>query len=262
MIISTGRQHYPATHRYTRERGHQHWTLELTLSGTMLRRCGPLRRFRPQPNHTLLLTPPDTPYGLRGRTAGDEIWVLFQPRAALVPLLDWPRDPVFGLPALPLPCSAQAREIVAVFEEVHRHSQGAAPTDRLWAENALDRLLLLAAGLAAAQGASVGDDRIRSSIAYLEHAFRHRLTVPHLAGRAGLSVSRYAHLFRAQTGCSPMAYLERLRLDHACQLLLRTDLPMKAIADRVGLDDPSHFCTRFRHRYGRPPTAWRRQPTA
>jgi AraC family transcriptional regulator of arabinose operon len=76
-----------------------------------------------------------------------------------------------------------------------------------------------------------------------------------------LSTSRFAHVFRGVTGESPMQYVERLRLEQAEQLLLRTDLTIKEIAIRSGFVDAAYFSTRFRRRYGRAPSVWRHRPT-
>lgn len=260
MILSSGRQRFPAGHAYTRPAGQDRHVLELTLEGTMLRRSGQLRRFRPQPNQALILTPPGVPYALRGEVTGLELWVVFAPREPIAALLDWPCSPDFGVPLLRLAQSPAARQIVGAFEETLRHADSRQPHHELLAENALERLLLLAAGLARDLQAPPPDPRVQQAIACLEDHYREPLSVPDLARRVGLSPSRLAHLFRAATGDTPMAWLERLRLDQAQQLLLRTDLAVKQIAWRVGFDDPCYFTTRFRRRFGKPPSAWRVHP--
>lgn len=259
MILGAGRQHYTREHVFNRRSAWSCHTLELTLSGRMLRRSGPMNSFRPQENYTLYLTPPDTPYGLRGREEGEEIWLIFVPRGALADCLEWPTG-AFGIPQLPVPRSSLGRRVIQAFDEAcrslstrHRHR------DR-WIENGLDRLLLLTAQLHEEPRFSL-DPRIQEAVTRLQD----RLSAPHrvadLARGVHLSDSRFAHLFRRELGRSPMAYLEELRLDEAQRLLLRTDLRVKEIAACVGFTDPYYFSARFRKQFGRAPSAWRRSPS-
>jgi AraC family transcriptional regulator of arabinose operon len=83
------------------------------------------------------------------------------------------------------------------------------------------------------------------------------LAAPHsvasLARTAGLSPSRFAHLFKTETGLTPQRYIEQQRIERAAQLLLRTPFPVAEIARQVGFDCPFYFSTRFSHHTGRSP---------
>jgi AraC family transcriptional regulator of arabinose operon len=105
------------------------------------------------------------------------------------------------------------------------------------------------------------DERVRRAADLVHSHFAEPLSVAALASAVGLSPSRFAHLFRQETGVSPARYVEEVRLERAQLLLLRTDMPIKQIAPLVGFEDPYYFSTRFRRRFGRPPTEWRRGPT-
>jgi len=48
-----------------------------------------------------------------------------------------------------------------------------------------------------------------------------------------------------------------MRLTRAAQLLTISAWPVAQIAEEVGIANPSYFSTRFRTRFGMPPTAWR-----
>jgi transcriptional regulator GlxA family with amidase domain len=60
------------------------------------------------------------------------------------------------------------------------------------------------------------------------------------------------------TGLTPMEDLRQLRLEAARDLLLTTDLPLKAIAPRTGLGDEYHLSRLFRRAFGIAPGALRR----
>lgn len=64
---------------------------------------------------------------------------------------------------------------------------------------------------------------------------------------------------RRGAGCSPKDYLLRIRLDRAKELLATTDLPVAAVARRVGYDDPAYFSRLFTRRVGVAPVHFRIQ---
>jgi AraC family transcriptional activator FtrA len=85
-----------------------------------------------------------------------------------------------------------------------------------------------------------------------------RLTVARLAERAGLSSRTLARQFTAQLGTSPGQWLLGQRLDAARVLLEQTNLPVDAIATRVGLASAVNLRRRFRAHIGTTPGAYRR----
>ena len=86
----------------------------------------------------------------------------------------------------------------------------------------------------------------------------HPLTVDRLAERAGLSNRTLARRFVEQLGTSPGQWLLGRRIDEARILLEQTDLPIEAIATRVGLASAVNLRRRFRAHLGTTPGAYRR----
>ncbi|MFG2652622.1 GlxA family transcriptional regulator [Streptomyces sp. NPDC048436] len=85
-----------------------------------------------------------------------------------------------------------------------------------------------------------------------------RLTLDRLAEHAGLSSRTLARRFTQQLGVSPGQWLLRQRIDAARVLLEQTDLPVEAIATRVGLASAINLRRRFRDALGTTPGAYRR----
>jgi AraC family transcriptional regulator, transcriptional activator FtrA len=85
-----------------------------------------------------------------------------------------------------------------------------------------------------------------------------RLTVGRLAERAKLSSRTLARRFTEQLGASPGEWLLGQRLDAARVLLEQTDLPVEAIATRVGLASAVNLRRHFRAHLGTTPGAYRR----
>ncbi|ABE36591.1 helix-turn-helix domain protein [Paraburkholderia xenovorans LB400] len=90
---------------------------------------------------------------------------------------------------------------------------------------------------------------IRRSIVLIESSFAQPVSLATLAAAAGLSVSRFATLFRKEVGMPPHRYVCLVRIGHA-RRLLRDGVPPCAVATEVGFFDQSHFGRHFRRVVG------------
>ena len=61
--------------------------------------------------------------------------------------------------------------------------------------------------------------RIARVLRQVHAEFAKPLTAEEMARRAGMSSSVFHHHFKLMTACSPLQYLERIRLDHAKRLM-------------------------------------------
>jgi AraC family L-rhamnose operon transcriptional activator RhaR len=82
-------------------------------------------------------------------------------------------------------------------------------------------------------------------------------SIPKLASAVHLEGAYCIRVFKKATGLSPIAYLSRCRAERAATLLLRTDLPVAAIADQIGWPDQNYFARRFRAHFGISATEYR-----
>ena len=103
------------------------------------------------------------------------------------------------------------------------------------------------------------DARVAHTIAAMEQRLALPWRVRELAALVHLSPSRFAHVFRATTGLSPLRYLHELRMERARMLLERTSMPVREVMLLVGRPDPSHFARDFRRRFGVSPRGYRRE---
>ncbi len=82
------------------------------------------------------------------------------------------------------------------------------------------------------------------------------LDVPTLAQRAGLTERSFYRKFTEATGKTPAQFVERLRVE-AARTLLAKDLPLKAIAGKVGLVSSARLGAAFERRFGMTPSLFR-----
>lgn len=84
-------------------------------------------------------------------------------------------------------------------------------------------------------------------------------TIERLAGELGVSESHVYRVFRQMHGQSPAAYIERLRIDQACLLLVQQpDRAVTDIAFDLGFKTSQHFATVFKKCTGHTPSQWRK----
>ena len=79
-----------------------------------------------------------------------------------------------------------------------------------------------------------------------------------VAAAVGAPPEPLARAFRARWGCTPAAYVRRVRLDAAAGALVATACPVSHVALAAGYYDQAHFTRAFRAAYGVPPAAYRR----
>lgn len=95
------------------------------------------------------------------------------------------------------------------------------------------------------------------TFAFLAENLHTTLTLAEMAAHAGLSESQFSHLFKQQTGHSPIAYFNQLKMQHACALLTLTQLSVKEVAHALGYTDAYYFSRLFKQHIGVAPRQFR-----
>lgn len=93
---------------------------------------------------------------------------------------------------------------------------------------------------------------------YLHNHPSDSITLDQLAAIAAVSRFHFARMFKRSMGASPMAYLERIRLSRATELIQARTLTLSEIAAGIGFADQAHFTRRFRRMMGCSPAAYAR----
>ncbi|MET9799892.1 AraC family transcriptional regulator [Streptomyces sp. NPDC006368] len=154
-------------------------------------------------------------------------------------------------PVVPLADADPARSVIARITRAARRGN-----PLLEVETAAAVHELLVALRRARADTSAGGDPVLDALA--RDAFR-PLTVAEHAARHGMTPAELRTAVRRGAGRSPKDYLLSIRLGRAKELLAGTDLPVAAVARRVGYDDPAYFSRLFTRRVGTAPTRFRQQ---
>lgn len=78
-----------------------------------------------------------------------------------------------------------------------------------------------------------------------------------IAAVLNLSVSRFRHLFKRETGISVKQYQKLVQLEQARELLQTSSLRIKEIIAIIGINDASHFTRDYKMHYGHTPSQTR-----
>jgi len=93
---------------------------------------------------------------------------------------------------------------------------------------------------------------VQRALQHIEQHLGQPLSLAELADMAGLSVWRFATVFREQVGLSPHRYICRLRVERA-QALIRAGVPPAKAASEAGFYDQSHLSRHFKNWCGMTP---------
>lgn len=111
---------------------------------------------------------------------------------------------------------------------------------------------------ALAATAQHADRAVREAQLWLAENYHAAHPVIGMAARAGLPERSFNRRFRAATGLSPLDYVHALRVEEAKQMLETSDLPVDAVAEEVGYEDPAFFRRLFRRHVAMTPAGYRR----
>jgi len=97
-----------------------------------------------------------------------------------------------------------------------------------------------------AKGCSREHESVRVCAEYMQTNYMHKITLDELAQKVNLHPNYFCAVFNKYEGCSPMTYLNKLRMVKARSLLRTTDLSIRQIAEQTGFNSASFFSKRFK----------------
>lgn len=101
------------------------------------------------------------------------------------------------------------------------------------------------------------DGVVNAAIHYMKENVERHLTLQDVLDYVGYSSTRFSALFKKETGSSPLAYFNRLKIEYACQMLKTTDMHINQICYKVGIEDSLYFSRMFSKAMGMSPSEYR-----
>ncbi len=96
-------------------------------------------------------------------------------------------------------------------------------------------------------------DRMNDVLDFIKHNLNKQVTLEQVADVACLTVPSFCRFFKKRTRVTFFQYLTKLRIAHACKLLLELDKSVSYIANMCGYNSDSHFCKVFKDHVGQSP---------
>lgn len=99
---------------------------------------------------------------------------------------------------------------------------------------------------------------VLQAIAYFSEHFSEPISLQEYAATLGLNNNYFSKLFKAETGITPLRYLNQLRFEKAQYLLANSNYSIETIADQVGIADVLYFSRAFKQYTGMSPSTFRK----
>jgi LacI family transcriptional regulator len=109
---------------------------------------------------------------------------------------------------------------------------------------------------------AVADPEVAAVVRFIRDHACTGISIDQVLARATISRSTVTRRFKQLLNRTPMAELMRVRLQHAKNLLLETELPMSAIASRSGFREAKYFIEAFHRQVGETPGRFRKHAKA
>jgi AraC-like DNA-binding protein len=102
-------------------------------------------------------------------------------------------------------------------------------------------------------------DQIDAVVSRITEDLAQPFSAADIAAELGMSESRFSRFFRRATGNTFTDFVNRVRINRACQLLMETDKLITHICYEVGFNNVANFNRRFLETKGMTPSEFRKQ---
>jgi AraC-like DNA-binding protein len=107
-------------------------------------------------------------------------------------------------------------------------------------------------------GPAEAHSAINRIVEYVNESYAEPMSVAEVAARVNMSESSFSRYFSKATDSSFTAFVNRVRVHKACQLLMHSDQQISSICYAVGFNNLANFNRRFREVKGVTPREFRR----
>jgi AraC-like DNA-binding protein len=93
---------------------------------------------------------------------------------------------------------------------------------------------------------------------FIEDHYDKKIRIAEIAEKFYINQYYLSHVFREYTGYSPKQYLSKIRLLHARQLLVKSDMKIAEIAEKTGFETTNDLSRQFKSKFGISPTDFKK----
>ena len=104
-----------------------------------------------------------------------------------------------------------------------------------------------------------GNKRLSAIHEYLLNHYQEEVNLEKLSGHVNMAESSLCRFFRKHMRMTVFEYLNKIRTDFACKLLMDPDLSIMEICFDSGFNNVSHFNKQFKRYTGVPPSKYRKR---
>ena len=104
-----------------------------------------------------------------------------------------------------------------------------------------------------------GNKRIAIVHEYLMNNYREEVNLQELAELVNMAEGSLCRFFKENVGMTIFEYLNRIKIELSCNLLMDNDLSIIEVCMDSGFNNLSHFNKQFRRITGMPPSQYRKQ---
>lgn len=170
-----------------------------------------------------------------------------------------PFSTTFYTVALPqftkLPQPQKMYEIISELNEMNRNIH--MTSVRLKQQALFQEVIVLLSASLGTDGPSPQSACAERAASYLREHFREPFSAKKLGEAINFHPVYIARCMQKVFGCSPSAYLLRLRIDQSKLLLLQTDMPVERVAEEIGFNHAAYYTASFTRFEGMSPRKYR-----
>ncbi len=100
--------------------------------------------------------------------------------------------------------------------------------------------------------------RVNNIHEFLMNNYRDEINLEEIANLVHLAPASVCRFFKSATGQTIFSYLNKIKVDYACNLLMNTDLNIVDISFDCGFNNLSHFNKQFKQNTGKTPSQYRK----
>lgn len=105
-------------------------------------------------------------------------------------------------------------------------------------------------------------ERVEKAVAWYNEHLQNSPSLSQVADSVHISVTQLRRHFYEQTGRSPKALFNKLRMQKAAQLLISTSLTLDQVGEQCGFQSATEFCRAFKKMFNVTPNHWRHDVNA